>query len=231
MATTISASVGKGGVNHQSDVRAVQELLNKIAADQGGPEPRLVPDGLIGPKTIAAIKRFQKHHGLEDDGKVDPDRNTLAMLNAVASQELALGQRIPNKSEKDVSGVIAAKIKRDTPEFLALISNINQDIVFKDEEATGADRMMTVKLQEKLDALAVLVKQAFPGKKLRVTECWDENDEHSAGSLHYEGRAADLTVSDRDSAKLGKLAWLAVEAGFDWVLYEDSNHVHVSVSK
>jgi hypothetical protein len=91
--------------------------------------------------------------------------------------------------------------------------------------------MMTPKLQAKLDALAALVKQEWPGQSLRVTEAWDENMEHTTGSVHYEGRAADLTVSDQDNAKLGRLGQLAVDAGCDWVWYENTLHVHVSVAK
>ena len=149
----------------------------------------------------------------------------------VAKATLTLGQKVPDKNEVDAVGAIAAKIVRGTPEFATLVKNENSDIVFKDEEGTGADQMMSNRLKDKMDTLATLVKGEWPGKKLRVTEAWDETNEHSATSIHYEGRAADVTVSDQDQGKLGRLGQLAVDAGFDWVWYEDKFHIHVSVSK
>ena len=144
---------------------------------------------------------------------------------------LKLGQKVPNRSEVATSGPIAKKIKRTDPEFASLVSNQNDKIVFKDEEHTGADRMMTPRLRDRLDALADLVAAEWTGVKLRVTEAWDENNEHSATALHYEGRAADLTTFPIDGGKLGRLARLAVDAGCDWVFFEDSRHVHVSMKK
>lgn len=145
--------------------------------------------------------------------------------------DLKQGERVPDKAEKSAVGAVTSKIVRDSQEFKALIENQNGDIVFKDEEGTGADRMMTSKLEEKLATLAKKVKTEWSGVKLRVTEAWDENDEHGTNSIHYEARAADLTTWPVDGAKLGRLARLAVESGLEWVFYENALHVHVSMSK
>jgi hypothetical protein len=83
MARTIAASVGKGAVNHKDDSMTVQELLNGVPPEQGGPVPPLKVDGLPWQKTIAAIQNFQKvalgHKW--PDGRVDPGGKTLAKLN------------------------------------------------------------------------------------------------------------------------------------------------------
>lgn len=147
------------------------------------------------------------------------------------SKDLNPGQKVPHRREQDVIGPFFQRITRSDPAFASLVRNINAAIVFKDEERTGADRMMTTRLKAGLDALAARVAREWPGVRLRVTEAWDETGEHSPKSLHYEGRAADETTDPPDGRSLGRLARLAVDAGLDWVFFEDSKHIHVSVAR
>jgi len=146
-------------------------------------------------------------------------------------RDLALGQRVPDVAEATVVGALAAPVTRKAPAFARLVRYERAGVVFKDEEKTSADRKMTPRLRDRLARLAALVPQEWPGLVLRVTEAWDDAREHGEASIHYEGRAADITTSDVDARKLGRLARLSVDAGFGWVYYESPSHVHVSVAR
>lgn len=146
-------------------------------------------------------------------------------------RELKVGQRLPDQAENEVTGAVLVRLTRGEKGWHQLAPCHAPRILFKNEERTGADQYMTPRLCEQLGRLEHQVEKEWPGLTLRVTEAWDENGEHGRGSLHYEGRAADITTSDSDPVRLGRLARLAVDAGLDWVYYENRSHVHVSVRR
>jgi hypothetical protein len=164
-------------------------------------------------------------------GKSWPEGPPLGRQRGPSDEALALGTHVPDTSEAETVGRIRARVSRGSREYARLVMARDANMVFKDEEGDAADRMMTPRLHAKLRKLAPLVKRTWPGVLLRITEAWDERGEHTHDSLHYEGRAADLTTSDADPSKLGTLARLAVDAGLDWVYYESRSHVHVSVRR
>ncbi|HEY5869137.1 MAG TPA: peptidoglycan-binding protein [Candidatus Tectomicrobia bacterium] len=76
---TIVASVGHGGLNRTEDVRLVQELLNRHLQP---PQHPLVVDGMMSPRTIAAIAAFQRRvlNIHRPDGHIQPGDCTMAAL-------------------------------------------------------------------------------------------------------------------------------------------------------
>jgi len=79
----ISASVGEGGVNKKQDVLTVQKLINTVAKHLKS-RIKLAEDGVIGPKTIGAIKAIQLEivKMMRPDGVVDPNGKTIRVLRA-----------------------------------------------------------------------------------------------------------------------------------------------------
>jgi peptidoglycan hydrolase-like protein with peptidoglycan-binding domain len=84
MMNHIKFSVGEGGANDRQDVGIVQHLLN-VVRKRDGDEP-LAVDGIVGPKTLAAIRDFQEKNCAVIDGRVDPGQETLRLLNELAPQ-------------------------------------------------------------------------------------------------------------------------------------------------
>jgi hypothetical protein len=175
---------------------------------------------LLAALGLSACDRLQQLDHTDGDSLVKRSRS-----------ELSLGERIPNEPETRVVGEADEPITRGSTAFRQLVECEDCPIVFKNEERDQSDRLMTARLRRDLTRLSKLVSQTWPKVELRVTEAWDDRREHGAASVHYEGRAADITTSDQDPQKLGKLAALAVRAGLDWVYYEDASHVHVSVKR
>lgn len=86
MDRTIAGSVGDGGRNNPPDIRVVQEMLNRARPGWGGPASPLTADGVCGPVTRAAIRRFQQVQlgtYFNADGRVDPGGMTLRRLNHI----------------------------------------------------------------------------------------------------------------------------------------------------
>lgn len=87
----ISKPVGQGALarNLPEDVKTIQDALNQVTVKgfAGGPMPLLVVDGIKGPKTQAAIWKFQQVQvkSINPDGLVEPGGKTILRLNELVA--------------------------------------------------------------------------------------------------------------------------------------------------
>ena len=87
---------GYGSKNGDARVKKLQEALNKLGMKDANGNP-LVIDGKLGPKTTAAIKRWQKKNGMKPDGVVTPKMLSQATTRTHKKATLAR-KKAPAKS-------------------------------------------------------------------------------------------------------------------------------------
>lgn len=87
----ISKPVGQGPLarNLPEDVKIIQDALNQVTVQgvPGGPMPFLTVDGIKGPKTQAAIVKFQQTQvkSINADGLVETGKKTILRLNEIVA--------------------------------------------------------------------------------------------------------------------------------------------------
>ncbi|HZZ80630.1 MAG TPA: hypothetical protein VFE62_19155 [Gemmataceae bacterium] len=77
----IDKAVGAGGANVAKDVVQIQRGLNHVLPELAGADPFLNDDGIVGPMTLGAIKKFQERNFGWFDSRVDPNNKTIALIN------------------------------------------------------------------------------------------------------------------------------------------------------
>lgn len=132
------------------------------------------------------------------------------------------------------------RIDRDSCAYQTLVGLLDPTIVFKREENPPYDTediLLHPAMLAPLSRLSRLVLDEWDGAyNLRVTDTYDSLLEHDLSqtdlnrkySLHFEGRAIDLTLWPIDRSRYGRLCALAHCAGFDWVHHEGT-HCHASI--
>ena len=99
---SMEGSVGQFGKNLPQDVRLVQSMLNNVPGNDGGPSPALAVDGLIGPKSIAAITRFQQvSRRPVVDGRIDPLGSTITAMGRLLNGRGTLPENVAGIGQPD----------------------------------------------------------------------------------------------------------------------------------
>jgi uncharacterized protein YegL len=148
-----------------------------------------------------------------------------------------VGEARPIGTEASASIAIQAPLSL-TCAGAALVTNNNTKISFAADSLTGFPRRMTSGLMGKLSNLADAIVPAFgQNYALRVNAAFllaPTPIDPTNASLHYEGRAASLSLSHPTAtitqSQLATLALMATQNGFSYVSFPDPNFVRVSTT-
>lgn len=159
--------------------------------------------------------------------------------------DLPAGQHVSRAGDYDIKeslavGPMMCHITRDSCAYNRLVGKLDPSIIYKEEETAPfatEDLLVHPAIVQPLTRLNQLVQSEWNGAvQLRITDAYDSLLSHDPPdsipaerySLHYEGRAVDLTTFPVDRELYPRLCALAVCAGFDWV-HNEITHCHASV--
>ena len=200
------------------------ESVVRVAA-----QPPMIPQTPVNPPPITRLPQSLKI--TPQPACFYPDLEVDQHISASGSYTL---------TERTVSTPMQCHLVRDSCGYHQLMGIVDPSIVFKQEEAAPFDTediLMHPAMLQPLARLNQLVQAEWGGSyQLRVTDAYDSLLEHDPPdsepsrrySLHYEGRAIDLTLWPIDYRHYSRLCALAHCAGFDWVLNE-TTHCHASI--
>jgi hypothetical protein len=169
----------------------------------------------------------------------EPPEPTCPLPDLRAQQHISVSGSY-TETERSASTPMLCHIKRDSCAYNQLVGLLEPTIIFKQAEDPPyniEDMLVHPAMLKPLARLNQLVRAEWGGAyRLRVTAAYDsllqhdppESKPETRYSLHYEGRAVDLTTWPIDQSRYGRLCALAHCAGFDWVL-DEGNHCHASI--
>ena len=144
------------------------------------------------------------------------------------------------QSQTEAAGPMICRIERNSCAYYQLVGNLDPKIIFKREEEPPYDKediLMHPAMLLPLYRLSALVLDEWDGAvHLRITDAYDsllehdlnQPDENRKISLHFEGRAIDLTTWPVEPGYYSRLCMLAHCAGFDWV-HNEASHCHAAI--
>ncbi len=128
------------------------------------------------PSKSALLGARAKMAGSNGDVAIDPPRRsgprraaaadglpTLTKERAAKPRTLQTREHYPGSAEIETVGSVSRKVGRGSADFARLVRCDSNEVVFKDEERTGADRLMTPRARDRVTTLARLVQREWPG--------------------------------------------------------------------
>lgn len=133
--SSITASVGRNGVNKHNDTITVQKLINQNIRLITPLRP-ISEDGKAGPKTIGAIEEFQRRvlRLSRPDGRVDPHGRTLQKLNEKSTVDSPTSPgnsncQVSYSSELPASKQIVSEYAKDAIKLALKKSGMTQAVI------------------------------------------------------------------------------------------------------
>lgn len=150
--STLSASVGQGGKNVVADVLLVKKLLNKVIS-----AGLVETDVNVGPKTIAAIKKFQQEKAAmaTPSGLIEPGSQSWKVLNGETKPQNGGGEQPQNNTEVEpilapnsaIKQSVGAGGKNDEADVL-LVKKLLNKFGYKLTEDGKADAALTTAIKD-----------------------------------------------------------------------------------